>query len=163
MTLKEMKRQSGKARHSINEEVLERQRRILLDLGNDITRVREKNDLITIFSKRIKGLFYFTHTIITLIDAQDDTYRPFLLDHESSPIRMHQDYKLLVNARFSLDEPFIKSVLEADGPELFLMEDVIAHPKSPIFLRANYEKGVKEVLMMKLMNAGKPIGFINRL
>lgn len=146
---------------SIHEEVLEKQRKILLDLGNDITRVREKNDLITLFSKRIKGLFYFTHTIITLIDPQDDSYKPFLLDHEFSPIRTHKDYDLLVNAKFSLDEPFIKSVLATEEPTLFQLEDVMYHPQSPIFLRANHEKGVKEVLMMKLMNAGKPIGFIH--
>jgi transcriptional regulator with GAF, ATPase, and Fis domain len=147
--------------HSIHEEVLEKQRKILLDLGNDITRVREKNDLITLFSKRIKGLFYFTHTIITLIDPQDDSYKPFLLDHEFSPIKNHKDYDLLVNARFSLNEPFIKSVLATEEPTLFLLENVINHPQSPIFLRANHEKGVKEVLMMKLMNADKPIGFIH--
>jgi formate hydrogenlyase transcriptional activator len=149
------------AKHLQHEVFLEKQRQILLDLGNDITRVREKNDLITLFSKRIKGLFYFTHTIITLIDALDDTYKPFLLDHESSPIRTHQDYGLLVNARFSLDEPFIKSVLEVDDPVVFQLKDTVTHPQSPVFLRANYEKGVKEVLMMKLVNADKPIGFIH--
>lgn len=156
-----MKTKAGKAAHSEHEEVLEKQRKILLDLGNDITRVREKNDLITLFSKRIKGLFYFTHTIITLIDPQDDTYKPFLLDHESSPIRVHPDYELLVDARFSLDEPFIKSVLEADGPILFRLSEVMNDPQSPSFLYANYEKGVREVLMTKLMSADRPIGFIH--
>jgi formate hydrogenlyase transcriptional activator len=149
------------AKHVQHEVFLEKQRQILLDLGNDITRVREKNDLITLFSKRIKGLFYFTHTMITLIDALGDTYKPFLLDYESSPVRTHRDYRLLVNARFLLDEPFIESVLEADGPIVFQLKDTIANPQSPVFLRANYEKGVKEVLMMKLMNADKPIGFIH--
>jgi len=149
------------AKHVQHEVFLEKQRQILLDLGNDITRVREKNDLITLFSKRIKGLFYFTHTMITLIDALGDTYKPFLLDYESSPVRAHRDYRLLVNARFLLDEPFIESVLEADGPIVFQLKDTIANPQSPVFLRANYEKGVKEVLMMKLMNADKPIGFIH--
>ncbi|MET4547010.1 formate hydrogenlyase transcriptional activator [Pedobacter africanus] len=148
-------------RHLQHENFLEKQRQILLELGNDITRVREKNDLITLFSKRIKGLFYFTHTMITLIDVLDDTYKPFLLDHESSPIRTHPDYALLVNARFSLDEPFIKSVLETDYPVIFELEDEMAHPQSPVFLRANYDMGVKQVLMMKLMNADKPIGFIH--
>ena len=33
---------------------LEQERKILSDLGNDITSVRDKNDLITLFSKTIK-------------------------------------------------------------------------------------------------------------
>lgn len=140
---------------------LEKQRKVLLDLGNDITRVREKDDLIALFSRRIKSLFYFTHTIVTLIDRQDNTYKPFLLDHESSPIRDHHSYGLLVDAGFSLDEPFIASVLASSGPVQFMLEDIIQAPKSPAFLLANYEKGVKEVLMMKLNNADKPIGFIH--
>ena len=71
---------------------LEQERKILLALGNDIARVREKNDLITLFSKRIKSFFYFTHTIVTLIESKDETYTPFLLDHEHSPIRDHNRY-----------------------------------------------------------------------
>src|SRR3569833_773063 len=92
----------------------EQERRILSDLGNDITGVRDKNDLIVLFSKRIKSLFYFTHTIITLIDTKDETYTPFLLDHESSPIRSHTLYPELIKAQFSLNEPFIQAALQAD-------------------------------------------------
>jgi len=40
-------------------EELEHERKVLLDLGNDITKVRDKNDLITLFSKRLKSYFYF--------------------------------------------------------------------------------------------------------
>src|SRR5688572_29942038 len=49
---------------------LENERRILLELGNDITKVREKNDLIVIFSSKIRELFPFSHSIVTLIDYE---------------------------------------------------------------------------------------------
>src|SRR5256885_15882817 len=94
---------------------LEQERRILLELGNDITRVRDKNDLIVLFKKRIKGLFYFTHTIVTLIDYKDETYFPFLLDNDGSPIRSHPRYQEMVKSHFSLNEPFIQWVLQAEG------------------------------------------------
>lgn len=61
----------------------QRERKILLELSDDITRIREKNDLIILFSLRIKKLFYFTHTIVTLIDYEAETYTPFLLDHDA--------------------------------------------------------------------------------
>ncbi|SHN33672.1 sigma 54-interacting transcriptional regulator [Mucilaginibacter sp. OK098] len=139
----------------------EQERRILSDLGNDITGVRDKNDLIILFSKRIKSLFYFTHTIVTLIDAKDETYTPFLLDHESSPIRSHAQYPELIKAHFSLNEPFIRAALRAEEPISFLLEDIMDQPQSPSFLRANYEAGVKEILMTRLMKEGKPMGFIH--
>jgi transcriptional regulator with GAF, ATPase, and Fis domain len=140
---------------------LEKERRILLELGNDITRVRDKNDLIVLFKKRIKGLFYFTHTIVTLIDQRDETYVPFLLDNDGSPIRSHPRYQEMVMAHFSLNEPFIQAVLQAEEPISFLLEDIMDKPQSPSFLRVNYEKGVKEILMTRLMKEGKPMGFIH--
>jgi transcriptional regulator with GAF, ATPase, and Fis domain len=140
---------------------LEQERRILLELGNDITRVRDKNDLIVLFSKRIKSLFYFTHTIVTLIDAKDETYTPFLLDHQASPIRTHTRYGEMVASHFSLNEPFIQAVLKADGPISFMLEDVMDQPLSPPFLRVNHDAGVREILMTLLMNEEKPMGFIH--
>jgi transcriptional regulator with GAF, ATPase, and Fis domain len=140
---------------------LEQERKILLALGNDIARVREKNDLITLFSKRIKSFFYFTHTIVTLIESKDETYTPFLLDHENSPIRDHNRYGEMVAAHFSLNDPFIQSVLAADGPISFILEDIMDLPHSPAFLRVNYERGVREILMTTLRNEEKPVGFIH--
>jgi formate hydrogenlyase transcriptional activator len=137
------------------------EKEILLALSNDLTQVRNKNDLIILFKQRIKGLFYISHTIVTLIDYKDETYVPFLLDNTGSPIRSHERYQEMVHARFSLNEPFIQAVLQADGPISFLLEDIMDQPKSPPFLRVNYEKGVREIMMTKLMKEGKPMGFIH--
>jgi formate hydrogenlyase transcriptional activator len=138
---------------------LEQERRILLDLGNDLTRVRDKNDLIALFSNRLKGLFYFTHALVSLFDYKDETYGAFLFDIETSPIRSHPGYQSLFNARFSLNEPFIKRALVAKEPISFLLEDVMDQPLSPRYLKVNYEGGIREILMTKLQNAEKPIGF----
>ncbi|MBS1606976.1 MAG: sigma 54-interacting transcriptional regulator [Bacteroidetes bacterium] len=146
---------------ALSKALLEQERRMLLDLGNDITSVRDKNDLLVLFSKRIKSLFYFTHTIVTLIDYKDEYYHGFLLDKENSPIRYHPLYDQLVTSRFNLNEPFIQGVLHADGPVTFQLEEVMDKPGSPVFLRANFEKGVKEVLMSRLMKEGRPMGFIH--
>jgi formate hydrogenlyase transcriptional activator len=140
---------------------VEQERRLLLELGDDITRVRDKNDLITLFKKRIKALFYFTHTIVTLVDRKDETYVPFLLDNDGSPIRSHTRYQEMVSARFPLNEPFVQAVLNAEEPISFLLEEIMDKPQSPSFLRVNYEKGVREILMTRLMKEGKPMGFIH--
>lgn len=152
---------AGSASPVLSRAVLEQERRMLLDLGNDITGVRDKNDLLVLFSLRIKRLFYFTHAIVTLIDYKDETYTPFLLDNESSPIRGHAMYQELVHSRFSLNEPFIQAVLHAGKPVSFLLADIIGQPQSPSFLRINHEEGVKEILMTSLMKEGRQMGFIH--
>lgn len=134
---------------------------ILLALSDDITKVREKNDLIIIFKQRIKGLFHITHSIVTLINDQEQTYIPFLLDNTGSPIRAHERYKEMVLSHFSLNEPFIQAVLAADEPISFVLEEIMDLPGRPAFLRVNYEKGVREIMMTKLMKEGKPMGFIH--
>lgn len=134
---------------------------MLLNLGNDITSVRDKNDLLRLFSHRLKGHWYFTHTIVTLIDYKEETYTPFLLDDENSPIRGHALYQQLVHSHFPLREPFIEAVLNADEPISFLLADFMDKPQSPSFLKANYQKGIREILMTKLIQEGKPFGFIH--
>lgn len=152
---------SGIDSSSLTKSSLQQERKILLELGNDITRVRDKNDLIRLFKQRIKGLFYITHSIVTLIDHKDETYVPFLLDNEGSPIRSHPRYHEMVHSRFPLNEPWIQSVLAAGGPISYILEEVMNLPESPRFLRVNYEKGVREILMTPLMKDDKPFGFLH--
>src|SRR5688500_14419553 len=131
--LKPEKNNTQRYVHSLQQRVehYKKENDILLALSDDITRVREKNDLLILFKKRIKGLLYLTHTIVTLIDHKDETYVPFLLDNESSPIRSHASDQEMVHSRFSLNEPFIQAVLHAEEPISFLLHDIMDQPKSP--------------------------------
>jgi transcriptional regulator with GAF, ATPase, and Fis domain len=138
----------------------EREKALLLALGNDITQVREKNDLITLFSSRLKGLFYFTHTVVMLIDQPAQTYTPFLLDQDSSPIKDHPEYPALLKQTFPLNVSVINQVLSADGPLTFLLEDLVALPGLPSFIRINYESGIQEMMITPLKSRREILGFI---
>ncbi len=139
----------------------QKEREILLALGNDLTKVRDKNDLIRLFKEGIKGLYFITHTIVTTIDYKDDTYSPFLLDNDGSPIRDHPRYEEMIKARFPLNGPFIRTVLDSAEPVSFVISDIMDDPGSPKFLSVNYERGVREILMAKLMREGHAIGFLH--
>jgi formate hydrogenlyase transcriptional activator len=140
---------------------LETERRILLELGNDITKVREKTDLISIFSSRIRELYPFSHAIVTLINPDGESYTPFLLDPESSPIQNHALYPQLVTGRFPMNEPFIQEVMANGEPTSFSLEDVMDLPGSPVFLRVNYERGVRVIMMTPLKDKDQIIGFLH--
>lgn len=162
-TLQPPKNDGANSLHLLVEQVehYKKESEILLALSDDITKVRDKNDLIIIFKQRIKELFHITHSIVTLINDDEQTYIPFLLDNTGSPIRSHDRYKEMVHSHFSLKEPFIQAVLAADEPVSFVLEEIMDLPGRPAFLRVNYERGVREIMMTKLMKEGKPMGFIH--
>lgn len=140
---------------------LETERRILLELGNELTKVREKTDLITILSYKIREMFPFSHAIVTLINDDGQSYTPFLLDPGSSPIQHHKLYPSLVAGRFPLNEPFIQQVLTNGEPTTFIMKDVMDLPGSPVFLKVNYEAGIRVIMMTPLKEKGQIIGFLH--
>ena len=54
----------------------EKEKNILLTLSNDITKVREKDDLVKIFSSRLKDFLYFSHAVVSLVDHQKNIVHP---------------------------------------------------------------------------------------
>jgi len=161
MPLQKMKQYPISNAYIENRSILKKEWQLLLDLGNDITKVRNKEDLILLFAKRIRDLFYFTHTIVTLIDLRDNTYYPFLLDDKDSVINDHLEYENLLLSRFDLGDPFIESVIASEVPVSFRLDDIVDAPQSPAFLRLNHEKGIRHMLMTTLQIEGRPIGFIH--
>jgi len=133
---------------------------ILLALSNDITRVREKNDMVRVFSSRLKSYFYFTHAVISLIDKQKGRYFPFLTDLESMPIKHHSELPALLKMNFAMDDPFFRKVADSDGPLSFLLDELINEPGIPAFLKLNYESGIRKAMVIKLKNKMETIGFV---
>ncbi|GAA4323489.1 hypothetical protein GCM10023149_24460 [Mucilaginibacter gynuensis] len=138
----------------------EQEKSILLTLSDDITRVREKSDLITLFASRMKGFFYFKHTIVMLIDQAKGTYAPFLLDPVNSPIINHPGYPDLVKTTFSINAPVINEVIAADSPITFLLKEILHIPGLPSFININYECGIREMMITPLKSKMETIGFI---
>jgi formate hydrogenlyase transcriptional activator len=148
--------------HSLQQEVenLRKEREILLDLSNDITRAREKDDLIKVFSSRLKRYFYFTHAVISLIDKENGTYFPFLLDSESMPIKHRRELPSLLKMHFRLDDPFITQVPDSAVSASFLLNSIINEPGIPAFLKVNYECGIRKAMITRLKSKMETIGFV---
>ncbi|WP_341835311.1 sigma 54-interacting transcriptional regulator [Chitinophaga pollutisoli] len=140
---------------------LEAERRILLELGNDITKVRNKTDLIVILSNKIREMFTFSHSIVTLINPDQQSYTPFLLDPQSSPIQEHNLYPKLIVARFSMADDFIQTVMENGAPTVFVWNREDEVPASPTFLRVNFSAGIRALMMTPLKDKDQIIGFLH--
>jgi transcriptional regulator with GAF, ATPase, and Fis domain len=138
----------------------QKEKDILLTLSNDITRVREKDDLIKIFSSGLKAYFYFTHTVISLIDKKKGTYFPFLIDRESMQIKHRSELPSLLKMQFVVNDPFISQVAEPEVSASFLLDDIINEPGIPAFLKVNYECGIKKAMIVKLKSKMETIGHV---
>ena len=133
---------------------------ILLSLSNNIASVREKNDLIKIFSSGLKQFFQFTNAAIALIDKKNKIYFPFLFDAETHPGKNHAEFHSVITKQYSLDNPFITRLVNAAGQVSVLLEDVINDRAIPEFIKLNYETGIKNVLITPLKNKMELIGFL---
>jgi formate hydrogenlyase transcriptional activator len=138
----------------------EKEKSILLALSNDITKVREKSDLINLFSSRLKGFFYFTHAVVSLIDKESKTYYPFLINPEALPLRHQEALPSMFRMRFPLSDPFIEKALDSEVPVSFLLDEIIDKPGIPAFIKVNYECGIKEAMMTMLKNKMETIGYV---
>ena len=137
-----------------------KEREILLELSDDITRVREKNDMIKVFSSRLKSFFYFTHAVVSLIDQQTGTYFAFLIDGEAIPIMHRRELPSLLNTRFALKDPFIDQIDGSEMPVSFLLDDIIKDPGVPAFIKVNYECGIRKAMIARLKSKMETIGFV---
>jgi formate hydrogenlyase transcriptional activator len=138
----------------------EKEIEILLDLSDAIIKVREKDDLIKVFASKLKGLFYFTHAVISLIDKQNKTYYPFLFDTSAMHIRHRSELPNLLLNQYYLDDPFIGMTVGIDTPVAFLLDGIMGRPGIPAFLQVNYETGIKQAMIVKLKNKMETIGFV---
>jgi formate hydrogenlyase transcriptional activator len=138
----------------------EQEQDLLFALSTDITKVREKDDLIRLFSSRLRGMFYFLHSIVMLVDQQNKTFKPFLLNPDSSPITDHPLYPEIVKMVYPIDVPVIRDVLNSEGPITFLLDEIIKTPGIPPFIRVNYERGIKEMMITPLRSQTEVMGFI---
>src|SRR6185295_17130064 len=106
-------------------DTLEKERTILLALSNDITKVREKDDLVKIFSSRLKGFFYFSHAVISLVDHQKNIFYPSLMDAKTHPIKDKDIFNSLLAMRYPFTDPVFKKILDLESPQTFLLDEVL--------------------------------------
>ncbi|MDN3551531.1 sigma 54-interacting transcriptional regulator [Mucilaginibacter aquaedulcis] len=139
----------------------EQERDIIFALSTDITKVREKDDLIRLFSSRLKNMFHFLHSTIMLVDKPTKTFIPFLVDPESPLYTNHRKFPEGIKTICSIDAPIIKDVFHSKGPMTFLLDEIIKTPNLLPFVNIIYECGIKEIMITPLRNQTETLGFIS--
>ena len=138
----------------------EKQKTILLALSNEITKVRDKHDLVKIFSSRLKDFFYFSHAVVFLIDQGKNVFFPFLMDARTHPAKDPEIFNSLLAMRYPFTEPVFKKILDLESPQIILLEELLKMPAVPPFIKLNYEYGIGEVMIMPLKRKMESFGCI---
>lgn len=137
-----------------------KEKAILLDLSNEITRIRTKDDLILALSSRLKSFFHFTHAVISLVDWREGTYYPFLLDIQAHPNKDHNEFNSIITRHNSLHDPFFRRISKSDGPVSVLLEDILEEEETPAFVKLHYSAGIRRALVLPLKNRMELLGFL---
>src|ERR1700722_2663445 len=129
---------------------------ILLSLANDITAVRDKNDILRLIHPKIKRLFNTDDIFICFLDASGETLDPLLRVGSTKRTR-HKDYDRIVNTGFPIHDGFIDTILGSKDPIAF---DITDFPNPPAYMELATVTGLKETLSISLCHAGQVIGIL---
>jgi transcriptional regulator with GAF, ATPase, and Fis domain len=141
--------------YSLQQQVkhFKKEKDFILALSGDITGVRGKNDLIKIFSSRLKGFFHFSHLCVALVD--DEQNISLLTDEKADPI-----VNTLLAKKYPFTELAFAGLPELDVPKSYLLEKIIDRSDIPAFIKLNYDYGMREILITPLKRKMETLGFI---
>jgi len=132
---------------------------ILLSLCDEIARVRDKDGLLRVINSKLKELFYFSHSMIALIDRGRRTYKNFLVDPDAN-IKKHPEYESVLKNLFRTDDAVMSFILGAEDPVILELGEYQMDGDVPPYIRVNYESGMKEMLCAILKGKAGNIGYI---
>jgi formate hydrogenlyase transcriptional activator len=136
----------------------EKEKSTLIEISNDMSAIRNKNDLLAVLHSRLKKLFDFSHTLTSLTDMAANTYTGLIFDAESISKKKHTDYQRICEAHYPINDSIMSVVLVADGPVVFDLDQLAQRRDCPEWVSMNYECGIREMVMTLLNSGSNHIG-----
>lgn len=142
-----------------SDEILEREKEksILLNISNDMTAIRNKNDLLKMVQKHLKTLIYFSHAVTAVANRETNTYTSLIVDPESKS-RKYPEFHRIVYADHSLNHAIIKTVVNSKEPVIFDLDELSLTKDLPEWIFMNHKSGIKEMIVTPLFNGNELIG-----
>lgn len=136
----------------------ENERELLLTINSYIAAARNTEDLMAIISSHLKQLLSFSHTGITILNADKKTARIFLAD-PGSISRDHPAYTQVLNTDFPVNDGVMNKVMLTPGPTLLNLQQLKSEQQLPLYLAMNLESGIRQVVAVPFSEAGEVFGF----
>jgi len=144
-----------------NEEIQkrEKERDLLLSLSVDIASVRSSSELLNVISQRLKYLLKFSHIVVATIN-DDATVSRFLRDPEAKSTS-HPQYVQAGEMRYPIQDNVLDKSIVTPEPLLFNLEELmeVTNGNLPLYLKINYESGIKNVIVIRFSKGERAFGF----
>jgi formate hydrogenlyase transcriptional activator len=136
----------------------ERDNAILLSLSTDLVKVRDKDDLFGLLDIRLRQLFEYHHSCISLVDKEKKTFKTFLLHPPAAGI-FDDEYIRKAGEGIPYEGGPIEATLTSDHPLVFRLDEYMS-PAAPEYIRHSHDTGIQEVVMMALRKEGESFGYL---
>lgn len=142
-----------------NEDILKRQqeKEIMLSLGNDIASIRNRSDLLNIFTRQFKRLFRYNDASIIILNKENNTYSAFVLDMEDKR-KNHIDCLPNSVGVYPIADGICDVILAADGPIVLKYQQVLEKKNAPSWAVFLHENGINEMVSVALREGKENIG-----
>jgi len=144
----------------IRQQMLDRDRdkSTLIEISNDMSAIRNKNDLLSVLHKRLKKLFNFSHTLTTLTDPVTNTYTGLIFDSQSISKQKHPEYQRICDARYAVNDPVMSAIFASDRSLVFDLDELVHEKNVPEWIVMNHDSGIKEMVITILNSGSNHIG-----
>lgn len=142
-----------------NEEILEREREksVLLSISEDISKIRDKDDLFRVITDKLKPIFGFDDAVVFVADCERDSY--YLLLANTPPNRLQSEFhRPLTTATLPLKNSIEEWIVSHDKPFIYSIERFAERFPDAPGIRLAQEVGIKDSIIGVLKSGGKIIG-----
>jgi len=134
------------------------QNTIILSLSHAIASVRHKIDLFDVIDQKLKKLFDFDDFVICLINDDQQTHSPFIYNQKEDFLKT-EGVPPTASKKYTLNDGMCKAMIASATPTIFNVDEVLAWKDAPMWLSFWKNKGIKEMVGLKMTDASGCIGF----
>jgi transcriptional regulator with GAF, ATPase, and Fis domain len=143
-----------------NEEIAtrERERELLLSISTDIAAVRNHEELIGVVTQKLKNKLSFSHILIGIVNEDHSTFSAYIID-PGSQSQGHPGYEQAKKSKFPIKDGIMDKVFASSVPVVFDLDELSKQPEMPVYMKINYECGLKQTVITRFSKGGKVFGF----
>ncbi|KQR71491.1 Fis family transcriptional regulator [Pedobacter sp. Leaf176] len=127
-------------------------------MSNSIASIRNKHDLFKVIDQKLKKLFSFDDFVICLINEDKETHSAFVYNQKGD-FPKTAGIPPESSRKYSLDDGMCRAMISAQKPIVFNVEEVLTWNDAPAWLAFWHNRGIKEMIGLKMIDASGCIGF----
>ncbi|MDQ0640028.1 formate hydrogenlyase transcriptional activator [Pedobacter sp. W3I1] len=131
---------------------------VLLSLSNSIASIRNKLDLFDVIDQKLKKLFDFDDFVICLINNNQETHSAFIYNQKEDFLKT-AGIAPKASEKYTLDDGMCRAMISSEKPIVFNVEEVLTWDDAPAWLEFWHNKGIKEMIGLKMTDRSGCIGF----